>query len=194
MKTWKSVGVARTRKEREGNAMIRKSALLLGMMVFAGCANLQPALTHAEKIEERLHAALPDFKPVAVTTAPAGESVEPPVKVAGLTIDAEIADLRISKDKMSWRLVSGTKDDSKWPTKVIKKKCRGQTHLYVFRDGRWQGGKYDFFTSGQQAKDLKNVYGNYTGIIPKAGEEVAFCLTDVFQSKYRSNVLRGVWP
>jgi hypothetical protein len=57
------------------------------------------------------------------------------------------------------------------------KKLNSYACFFVFRDGKWRGGKFDACSPDRNWRDVKNIYGKYTGgIVPVPGEIVRVCL------------------
>lgn len=165
--------------------MIGHGAMIAGMFVgwllTAGCTITLPDIPDDPPI----------IKPEDIDPQPQPQATNDVAGIpcAGLPITAQCSDVQHVKGKTSWSM-SGT---DKWPTKSVKVTVQGQTYLYVYRDGKWQGGKFDWFRPGQQSKDHRNIDENYMGIIPAKGDKVAFGLVDV-RNAQRSNFNEGVWP
>jgi hypothetical protein len=111
------------------------------------------------------------------------------IPCAALPVTAQCCNVQHVKGKTTWQMC-GT---AGWPVKNVKVDVQGQTLLYVWRGGKWQGGKFDWFRPGQQTKGHENIDHNYMGIIPAKGDKVAFGLVDV-RNAQRSNFVEGVWP
>lgn len=160
---------------------------LIGSVDFEELANVALSAIDGENIVPL--DSVPEFTPAKPEEVK--PTTEPQIPLIGLPVDAEIADLKIYKNKTTWRIVSGMKN---WQKKKVKKDCNGI--IYYFHqtpDGSWVGRKFDWVTPGQQSKDHKNIDGNYMKVIPKSGETWCLVITDVTSSK-RTNVLTGVWP
>lgn len=133
-------------------------------------------------------------KGVSKPDAPVVQDAPKPVDVAGLPcaalpVTATVSNVKHVKGKTTWAM-SGT---ATWPKRKGKKIVQGMTFLYVWRDGEWRGGKFDWFAPKQTTKDHKNIEIGYMDIIPKSGERVAFGLVNR-NAKQRSNFVEGVWP
>lgn len=73
------------------------------------------------------------------------------------------------------------------------KKLNSYACFFVFRDGKWRGGKFDACSPDRNWRDIKNIIKGYTGgIRPKAGEEVRICLINHSGSE-RTNAPGVVW-
>jgi hypothetical protein len=68
------------------------------------------------------------------------------------------------------------------------------TCVFVERDGKLVGGKFDWLRVGQKMKVLKNIPEGYIkGVQPKKGEKVWFCLLSL-DGKNRTNLVESRWP
>jgi hypothetical protein len=71
---------------------------------------------------------------------------------------------------------------SDWPMQVHNgKQVYGEAQLFVLRDGKWTGGKFDHVHPNGEWRDFKNVVGehkDYLSITPVSGEPSAtgWCL------------------
>lgn len=111
------------------------------------------------------------------------------IPCAGLPVTATISNVKHGNGKTTWTM-TGT--DS-WPKKTVKKVVQGKTHLYVWRDGKWHGGKFDWFRPWQTSKGHENIEAGYMDVTPVKGDRVAFGLIDIHDAQ-RSNFVEGVWP
>ena len=89
---------------------------------------------------------------------------------------------------------------SYWPTDGY---CPGDIELYVLRDGRWQGGRFEWQSNGNDAKIL--IPGNTGGAVdypaagipqPRAGDQACFVIGQRADSPQteRSQALFVTWP
>jgi hypothetical protein len=67
---------------------------------------------------------------------------------------------------------------SDWPMQVHNgKQVYGEAQLFVLRDGKWTGGKFDHVHPNGDWRDFKNVVGEHKGylsITPVSGEPVRY--------------------
>ena len=69
-----------------------------------------------------------------------------------------------------------------------------QIDSIVFRNGRYEGGRYDDSGYPRVDRELKNIRDGYTGkIVPVYGEWVWFCFVDVVGTR-RTNCVKVRWP
>jgi hypothetical protein len=117
----------------------------------------------------------------AVWHGPDGRGCAVTETVSGLTFDGKAFRYSPSKGTEAWEPHSGEKN------------CNQYACFFVKRNGVWAGGKFDWSTYSRKSRDRKNIDGGYTGgIVPKAGEEVRFCLTDL-NMKRRTNAPGVKW-
>ena len=117
---------------------------------------------------------------VESTPAPVGDDVDlsnaiwhgPNGSVAKVT--QSLSNLRMNAEKISYTLSQGT---DLWGPRVGEKQTNMLACFFVFRGGRWQGGKWDHSTYSRKDRETTNIYGGYTGgIIPTNGEAVRVCM------------------
>ena len=102
--------------------------------------------------------------------------------LSNLTINAKEIRFTLSDGCRLWEPHEGAKQTN-------QKAC-----FFVVRDGRAIGGRFDDSGYPRVTRELKNIRGGYTGgIIPKTGEVVWFCFTDVKGTR-RTNCASAVWP
>ena len=117
----------------------------------------------------------------AIWHGPDGRGCAVTETVSGLTFDGKAFRYSPSKGTEAWEPHSGEKN------------CNQYACFFVKRNGVWAGGKFDWSTYSRKSRDRKNIDGGYTGgIVPMAGEEVRFCLTDL-NMKRRTNAPGVKW-
>jgi len=98
--------------------------------------------------------------------------------------------LTLEKDQIRYSPSKGTEA---WEPHSGSKRCNQYSCFFVKRNGVWQGGKFDWSTYSRKTRPLENIRSGYTGgIVPKAGEEVRFCLMDLNGTK-RTNAPGVKW-
>ena len=98
--------------------------------------------------------------------------------------------LTLEKDQIRYSPSKGTEA---WEPHSGSKRCNQYSCFFVKRNGVWQGGKFDWSTYSRKTRPLENIRSGYTGgIVPKAGEEVRFCLMDLNGTK-RTNAPGVIW-
>jgi len=73
--------------------------------------------------------------------------------------------------------------------------CHGESHLFVVRNGKWVGGKYDHVRNSTFSRDFKNIHNGYqvwATIKPVRGEAVAHIFINYAKSK-RTNAVFTEW-
>ena len=82
---------------------------------------------------------------------------------------------------------------AKWTPRTGAKNVNQYACFFVKRNGVWAGGKFDWSSETRNSREATNIRAGYTGgIVPKAGEEVRFCLTDL-NMKRRTNAPGVKW-
>jgi hypothetical protein len=107
-------------------------------------------------------------------------------------ITKEISDLKVSANGVSYK----QQDVSDWSSSVNAKDgtlLHGVSCMVVFRDGKWQGGKFDWVRSNTSFRDFHNVKENYMKITPRSGEPFRFFIMNR-EGTEASNFLEGVYP
>ena len=118
----------------------------------------------------------------AVWHGPNGSKAKVTETLSNLKIDSKQISYSISKGTDSWEPHTGAKN-------VNQYSC-----FFVFRDGRFQGGKFDWSTYSRKTRPLDNIKTGYTGgIVPRTGEDVWFCFMDLGGTK-RTNCEKVKWP
>lgn len=118
----------------------------------------------------------------AVWHGPNGSKAKVTETLSNLKIDSKQISYAISKGTDSWEPHTGAKN-------VNQYSC-----FFVFRDGRFQGGKFDWSTYSRKTRSLDNIKTGYTGgIVPRTGEDVWFCFMDLGGTK-RTNCEKVKWP
>jgi hypothetical protein len=86
---------------------------------------------------------------------------------------------------------------SDWPMQVHNgKQVYGEAQLFVLRDGKWTGGKFDHVHPNGDWRDFKNVVGEHKGylsITPVSGEAVRYRIVS-YDGKQKTNMRESVWP
>jgi len=82
-----------------------------------------------------------------------------------------------------------------WPSKIVKVRVDAIACFFVWRDGRWHGGKFDWIREGgQTVKTLENIHNHYGGlIVPPSGSRVAFAWVSTDHTR-RTNLAEAIWP
>lgn len=74
--------------------------------------------------------------------------------------------------------------------------CHGEVHLYVKRNGKWEGGKFDHIRNSTVDRDFNNIrykdYQIWKTLKPVTGEPVAMILINYAQTE-RTNAVFGQW-
>jgi len=93
---------------------------------------------------------------------------------AGAKVTARLDNLNFDGTNFTYKQ-SGT---SGWPFwNDGGKKLNSYACFFVHRNGLYQGGKFDACSPDRNWRDVKNIYGKYTGgIVPVNGERVWVCL------------------
>ena len=101
-----------------------------------------------------------------------------------------LSNLTFDGKEFRYRQSAGT---AKWTPRTGAKNVNQYACFFVRRNGVWTGGKFDWSDENRNSRERKNIDGGYTGgIVPRAGEEVRFCLTDL-NCKKRTNAPGVVW-
>lgn len=83
--------------------------------------------------------------------------------------------------------------DVNWPE---KDGCCGESHLYVYRNGKRVGGKFDHFRRNSRSRDWKNIHGGY-GAFKTIGEPVGGETCELqlvsYDGKLKSNPATFAW-
>ena len=110
---------------------------------------------------------------------------------AGAVVTETLTNLRIEGEYFHYTLSPGTE---KWEPHRGDKNTNQCACFFVFRNGRYEGGRFDDSTYSRKSRELKNIRGKYTGgIVPLSGEWVWVCFTDV-NGKHRTNCQKVRWP
>lgn len=88
-----------------------------------------------------------------------------------------------------------------WPVKSIKLShgpgnadVNAYVCIFVMRNGKLTGGKFNWLRVGQGSKDLSNIRSGYVdGIKPVSGEVCYFSLVSL-DGKQATNLIEGRWP
>lgn len=109
---------------------------------------------------------------------------------AGAKVTGTIDNLTF--DGTNFRYVQG--GTSGWPFWDDNgKKLNSYACFFVVRDGKLAGGKFDACSPDRNWRDVKNIYGKYTGeIVPVVGEDVWFCLINKAATE-RTTAQKVVW-
>jgi hypothetical protein len=87
------------------------------------------------------------------------------------------------------RLEMDAQDIGHWP-------AQGDTHgvmcAAVFRNGLWEGGKFDHVRKSTKVRDFNNIRG-YLPIYPVSGETLRFWILN-YAGTEASNVVESKWP
>jgi len=117
----------------------------------------------------------------AVWHGPDGRGAVVCETVSNLTMDGKQFRYEPSKGTDAWQPHTGAKNVNQYA-------C-----FFVKRGGVWTGGKFDWSTYSRKTRGVENIRAGYTGgVIPKAGEEVRFCLMDL-NGKRRTNAPGVIW-
>ena len=117
----------------------------------------------------------------AVWHGPDGRNAKVTETLSGLTFDGKA---------FRYKQSAGT---AKWTPRTGEKNLNQYACFFVKRNGVWTGGKFDWSSETRNSRDKTNIAAGYTGgIVPKAGEEVRFCLMDLNGTK-RTNAPRVIW-
>ena len=109
---------------------------------------------------------------------------------SGAKVTARMNNLKFDGTNFTY-LQSGTSGWKFWNDGG--KKLNSYACFFVFRDGKWRGGKFDACSPDRNWRDVKNIYGKDTGgIIPKNGEVVRVCLCGNNFTE-RTNAPATVW-
>ncbi len=99
----------------------------------------------------------------------------------------------LSNVSTSSRGVTFTMSDiSDWPQTGPARGLYGVMMLAVFRNGAWEGGKFDHVRSNTTFRNFNNV-GGYLPVQPVSGEPVRFWLTN-YSGTEASNFVETTWP
>ena len=73
--------------------------------------------------------------------------------------------------------------------------CHGECHLFVQREGKWVGGKWDHVRNTTFDRDFNNVFNGYqiwSSLTPVRGEMVALLFINYAKTK-RTNAVFAEW-
>ena len=108
-----------------------------------------------------------------------GRNAKTTQEITALTFDGSLFRITTSDGTKAW---SPSKDG-----------CNQYACFFVFRNGRYVGGKFDWQRPGNTPRDTKNIRSGYTdGIIPVSGESVWYCQINLSLSE-RTNCKKVVW-
>jgi len=99
---------------------------------------------------------------------------------------------KLTLSKLTHDNVYFSSDKRNWE---VKGDLDGEAHLFIWKDNKWQGGKYDHVRPSSTSRDFKNVYGGYgcfSKLQPIIGDKVAFILIS-YNKKYRTNAVFSNW-
>ena len=143
-------------------------------------AAIRACAAHATSIEQTSAGDDVDLSK-AVWHGPDGRKAEVTETLSGLTFDGK---------KFCYKQSAGT---AKWTPRTGAKNVNQYACFFVKRNGVWAGGKFDWSSETRNSREATNIRAGYTGgIVPKAGEEVRFCLMDLNGTK-RTNAPGVVW-
>lgn len=89
-----------------------------------------------------------------------------------------------SASKRNWGVVDG---------------CDGEAHLYMIRNNKWVGGKFDHIRPSSTSRDWKNLnpsnpYGVFKKLgVPKSGEKIAVIAIS-YDHQERTNAIFAIYP
>lgn len=167
-----------------------KSTTELCLLVSSLCAALLASLSVA-----LMGCKTPDIPPIPIPTFPSvTTTTQPP------TTDELGGPYKITK---KIELVSATgsgviitgEDCHDWQNDGA---CYGECHIYIYRDGKWIGGKFDHQRFDNAIRGYKHIYagyGSWKDISPKptTGEKACFCVVS-YDHAQRSNAVFFDWP
>jgi hypothetical protein len=79
------------------------------------------------------------------------------------------------------------------PKSAQNKNCNAYSCFFVFRNGQFHGGKYDYVDYSRNWREAKNIRGGYTGgIIPANGEQFWKTHLSLDLSR-RTSTVSGIW-
>jgi hypothetical protein len=129
-----------------------------------------------------------DYLPTTTTTtippADAMESVQGFTHATPITDSLELTGMYSSKATFSGNV-------REWGSNELTGEC----HLFIFRAGKWVGGKFDHIRDNTFLRDFNNVYNGYqvwSTLKPKRGEMVAILFINYAKTK-RTNAVFAEW-
>lgn len=109
---------------------------------------------------------------------------------ASATVSETLSDLRMNAEKISYSMSAGC---AAWGPAQGEKQTTMLACFFVFRDGKWRGGKFDHSSYSRKDRETTNIYGKYTGgIVPANGETVRVCMLSN-DLKHRTNAPSIAW-
>lgn len=185
-----------------GKAVAAAIIIILWVALFMGCSTITDAASKIKLPTPSIvwtadNATVTTSAPVPTTTTV--KAAEGATVAAGDWTHAAPVTCTLTHRGLTASLWSYSRTAVDWPKKEAKKGgyTDAEVHLYVWRDGRWQGGKLDHARTGTSGtRDFANIYENnyqiWATLKPQYGERVCFVLFH-YDFKERSNAVFDTW-
>jgi len=138
---------------------------------------------------------LPDFIPLPLpatttTTIPPHDAGE---ALRGFTHPAKVTD-KLALTGMYPNKATFSGNVRSW-SEGSEPGCSGECHLFIFRSGKWVGGKFDHIRNNTFQRDFNNIHNGYqvwSRLHPVRGEMVAILFINYSKTK-RTNAVFAEW-